>query len=437
MVVSSLIAAAAAVLAAAKGDQCPERMDFRAELNERMGRDIAEGNRWPSECVRVKRLPRTEAEFHLLARRRGHPVIFENAWGLFGDTMAKWRNTSYLIDTFGETPISASYFDSEDPSERFGITPVDDGKYILQPFRREFSLKELVAFDEPTRLAFAEQYNFLHFEEFNQEDVDEDGMPRPRRGSSSSNGAARMAKDWKAPAFVGGFDPSEVNLWLGRVREGRRPKESPTHYDPHDNLMLQLRGTKTFHMYHAHDAPNIYPHYMRFRSRADPDDPSARQQDALDGSEGDEMPVQDNFSPINPNKLDFKTFPRSRRARPITCTVAPGEALYMPAFTWHNVVNRGEKSAVELDDGLNIGVNVWWPGEARFAALFESVMALLQGGRLETLRDENGGKIPDSVVSPPKLVPEGFVPNKRGGDPHREAANQSPGDEEESRDRDD
>jgi hypothetical protein len=396
-----LVLAGLAVLAAShKKGQCAEPMDFRAELNERMGKDIHQNNMWPAECVRVKRLPRTESEFHMLARRRGHPVIFENAWELFGPRIPSWRNTSYLTEKFGNVQLDASYFDAQDPNERFGITPVDGGKFILQPFHKQFKLADLVAFDSPTRLAFAEQFNFIDYEEFEPEKVDAEGMPLPRARSTDTPG---MAADWQAPAFIGGFDPSSVNLWLGRVREGvHRVKESPTHYDPNDNLMLQLRGNKTFHMYHAHDAPNIYPHYMRLRSRKDPDDPSSVQEDQPDDlHDGPSYSVQDNFSPINPRKLDFDAFPRSRRARPITCTVAPGEALFMPAFTWHNVVNRGEKSEVALDDGLNIGVNVWWPGEARLQILFESLMALLQGGRLDELWNE--GAVDESVVSAPKL----------------------------------
>ena len=384
------------------------RADFRTQLNEALSRDVHDNHDFPSACLRMKHLPQSSAEFDLVARQRGHPIIFEDAWELFGPKIPRWRNTSYLSDELGHMRISASYFDANDPSERFGITPVDGGRYILQPLRKSFTLKQLVAFDDPDRLAFAEQFNFIHHEEYEpwplfmqrEQSLDARPMARPVEHTE-----AEMAKDWEKPAFIGHVDPSEVNLWLGRVREGRRPKESPTHYDPHDNLMLQLRGTKTFHMYHAFDAAALYPQYMRIRARANPDDPSSVQQDAPDDPvEGPLDQVQDNFSPIDPTKPDFKAFPRSRRARPITCTLRPGEALYMPAFTWHNVVNRGEKAAAPLDDGLNIGVNVWWPGDWRFTALFESVMALLQGGRIHSLWHENG-KVPASIVPPAKVGP--------------------------------
>ena len=44
-----------------------------------------------------------------------------------------------------------------------------------------------------------------------------------------------------------------------------RPKESPLHFDPDDNLMLQLRGEKTFLMYDAAQAPNLHVRMMRGR----------------------------------------------------------------------------------------------------------------------------------------------------------------------------
>ena len=105
----------------------------------------------------------------------------------------------------------------------------------------------------------------------------------------------------------------------------------------------------------------------------------------------------------------------------------------MPAFTWHNVVNHGEKAAAPLDDGLNIGVNVWWPGDWRFTALFESLMALLQGGRIESLLRENG-KVPVSVVAPAKV---GRAVGGRMGSEQRREDGQENKREVEERDGDD
>ena len=129
--------------------------------------------------------------------------------------------------------------------------------------------------------------------------------------------ALGMPEDWQPPAFVGDFDASEVNLWLGRVREGRRPKESPTHYDPHDNLMLQLRGEKTFHMYHAMDAAALYPQYMRFRARSDPDDANS------------------------PELLSrYPKFGEIPEEEIMDVELGPDDSLFIPKGWWHRVVAR-------------------------------------------------------------------------------------------------
>ena len=67
-----------------------------------------------------------------------------------------------------------------------------------------------------------------------------------------------MMADWNMPPFLNKMELQSVAVWAGRI-QGDRPKESPTHYDPVDNLFLQLRGTKVFGMYGANHAVAISP----------------------------------------------------------------------------------------------------------------------------------------------------------------------------------
>ena len=63
--------------------------------------------------------------------------------------------------------------------------------------------------------------------------------------------------------------------------------------------------------------------------------------------------------------------------------LCPGEALYLPSYTYHHVFSTGEPSDDALDDMLNVAVNAWFPGDARFGRLFSHVLELMLGGAPE------------------------------------------------------
>jgi hypothetical protein len=45
-----------------------------------------------------------------------------------------------------------------------------------------------------------------------------------------------------------------------------------------------------------------------------------------------------NFSPIDPvHAVNLAQYPLFNKARPMTCELIEGDALYMPPFTWHRV----------------------------------------------------------------------------------------------------
>eukprot|EP00936_MAST-01D_sp_MAST-1D-sp1_P000883 g883.t1 len=336
--------------------QCDVR-PFREQLGDAFGADIAQSWSWPRRCARLDRLPTAE-EFAEL-RLRGQPTIIGNAWNMFGKSVRHWRDPDYLRKKYGSVRAYASYFDTQKQGERFGMQPVEGGKFLRVPYKVEKTLAEAIDFNRTNRLLFIEQCPIFSLKDGeDQLRYDERGLPESRSGQHTP-----LYEEWRRPAFApSAFHQTEVNLWLGRIPKDALPKESPAHYDPMDNLMLQLRGTKTWHLYHAFDAPNIYPRYMRHRFAPNPDDPAAGPTDAPAGLNPNDA-SQDNFSPVNPTKPDFKKFPRLAQAHPITCETKPGDALFMPAFTWHNVVNEGERTDDPSTDGLSIGVNVWFQEE--------------------------------------------------------------------------
>ena len=360
--------------------------DFREALQDRLGEDVHKYHPVRPECPRLERLP-TKDEFDHL-RRIGQPIVFGNGWDVFGEKIAGWRDLREFDARHGQQVVRAAIFDTtramdNGGDERFSTEPVEDGRYLRSPHIRHWTLSQVMHYNETNRMAFVEQGVFYHAE---ADEVDNNQVEyllapkdqKPRLGEDTKP----MYADWRPPAFAPHMWKREVNVWLGRLPAGAPKKESPTHYDPADNLMLQLRGTKTWHLYHGYDAANIYPRNMRKRDARDPDVPGSQPRDYTGGDLEDQ--TQDNFSPVDATRPDFERWPRSQRAKGTICKTMPGDVLFMPAFTWHHVVNEGEHDDDPIADGMSLGVNVWFAGEVRFQRLFDSVMALLQGGRLNS-----------------------------------------------------
>jgi [protein]-arginine 3-hydroxylase / protease len=112
----------------------------------------------------------------------------------------------------------------------------------------------------------------------------------------------------------------EVNLWVGYSGV-----VSNLHFDPIDNCLCMIRGRKHLRLY----APEEWSHMH------------------LPSTFGLENPLH---SPVNAMRPDLGRFPKFQQARYRTCTLEPGDVLYMPAGYWHHV----------RSEGFNVAVNLWW-----------------------------------------------------------------------------
>lgn len=126
--------------------------------------------------------------------------------------------------------------------------------------------------------------------------------------------------DIKIPAVVDAERLLEVNLWVGYSGA-----VSNLHFDPLDNCLCVIRGRKHLRLY----APD-QSHFMHTPSPLRVDNPL--------------------HSPVDALRPDHARHPRFCRARYHSCTLEPGEMLYMPAGYWHHV----------RSEGFNIAVNLWW-----------------------------------------------------------------------------
>merc|ERR1712110_366519 len=117
--------------------------------------------------------------------------------------------------------------------------------------------------------------------------------------------------------------------------------------------MLVLRGHKRFWLFDGNDLAGIHPRRMRHIRSPDPDQPKGAAEGIRNRQIG--RTIGDNFSPVDPKQPDRARFPRSKYTRPFLCQVNAGDALYMPAFTWHSVENTGEPSEDLAENLLNVG----------------------------------------------------------------------------------
>jgi lysine-specific demethylase 8 len=99
---------------------------------------------------------------------------------------------------------------------------------------------------------------------------------------------------------------------------------SPLHFDLAHNLHAQIFGSKRFLLFSSRDSRALY------------------RRSILSGTP--------NFSAVDPRHPDMEQFPRYRHASPATCTLAPGDMLFLPSRHWHHVTS----------EAVSISVNFWW-----------------------------------------------------------------------------
>jgi hypothetical protein len=120
----------------------------------------------------------------------------------------------------------------------------------------------------------------------------------------------QLLDDVAPPACLANTPISTTSTWISS--EGC---VTPLHYDLPNTLLCQVRGSKQVHLF----APSQYDNlYLR----------------------GAKFPGFDNFerqSQVDIQHPDFAAFPRFRNAVALTCTLAEGEALFIPSNWFHEV----------------------------------------------------------------------------------------------------
>jgi jumonji domain-containing protein 7 len=133
------------------------------------------------------------------------------------------------------------------------------------------------------------------------------------------------------------FTRRHRNIWLS---DGHTLGK--LHFDPFDNLLTMVSGTKHVHLLAPHNNTQLQEgHLVEAQLTYHPTTRSFSRTDLHDSTAMVMSPLA---------LADLK-----RRLPVLTCSIHPGDALFMPAFWWHEV-----QSEPDAHDHRNLAVNEWY-----------------------------------------------------------------------------
>ena len=74
------------------------------------------------------------------------------------------------------------------------------------------------------------------------------------------------------------------------------------------------------------------------------------------GGSGNQSQLGETSRLLEEGQVDLRAFPAFARARPLSATLAPGDALFIPAGFWHHIAAAGSTEA----NNCVMSVNFWW-----------------------------------------------------------------------------
>lgn len=135
------------------------------------------------------------------------------------------------------------------------------------------------------------------------------------------------ARDARLPGFIPMSSLYSSNLWIGSGSN-----KSLLHYDHVDSLLVMVEGRKRFLLFPPERTRSMYPYgILDFRS--------IKEGRVLD-------------SRVNAGQVDLERFPRLKGVQGLRGELHAGQALFIPAGTWHYIHSYD----------LNVAVNFFWHG---------------------------------------------------------------------------
>ena len=163
--------------------------------------------------------------------------------------------------------------------------------------------------------------------------------------SSIPNYFPELREDIAEMPFVdNNMDLKHLNIWLS---DGRTLGK--LHFDPFDNFLCMIDGKKQLTLFEPHNNDMMYEaHIPEAQFSVDLKTLQFRRDELLESTS---MVM----SPFDIKRPNFERFPKFRRTMPLNCTINEGEALFMPAFWWHEV-----QSSPNSCTNRNLAINFWY-----------------------------------------------------------------------------
>ncbi|KAL5006392.1 hypothetical protein ScPMuIL_015198 [Solemya velum] len=293
-----------------------------------------------AKCERIS-LPTREEFFHDYLKL-SKPVIITDAMKHW-PAMARWTN-SFLRKNFGERKVhikltrSGDYEGVEAASlwENFASFHIPDGviQKLLYPdlvvvrpatnnmnFSEFLDLMELISGGNLTDISAYLEY------------------------SSISQYLPELKDDISEMTFFKDLlKLQHLNFWLS---DGNTLGK--LHFDPYDNFLCQVSGTKEVIMFEPHNNSRLYEGHIPEAMLSYNEKTGEFRRKSLVDSTSMVM------SPVDILKPDMKRFPKFLDTHPLNCTISEGEVLFMPSFWWHEV-----QSYPSQKEARNLAVNFWY-----------------------------------------------------------------------------
>ena len=298
--------------------------------------------KFPSErCKRIS-MPVTAGEFFSEYLSRSQPVIIEKAAANW-TAMHKWT-INYLRETFGHRKIHVKVaphgeFEGCEDVSRWE----DHGEFhVPDTVLEQLLYPDLVVVRPATiDILFSD---FLDIVVGKVNAYRTNNVSAYLEYSSIREYMAELEDDIDEMAFVKRvLKRRHLNMWLS---DGNTLGK--LHFDPFDNLLCQLSGTKHVTLFEPYNNTRLYEaHIAEAKLGFNRQTASFRRKTLLDSTS---MVM----SPIDIRKPDLKRFPEFGKVARMECTIHAGDVLFMPAFWWHEV-----QSTPDQKEHRNMAVNYW------------------------------------------------------------------------------
>ena len=174
---------------------------------------------------------------------------------------------------------------------------------------------------------------------------------------------ASMHADLRVPAFAGSLKPEFTGMWLGRGKT-----RAQLHHDANENLLLMVRGSKTWRLFPPTAGDALHEGYML----------EVQQQltDVSEAGQLERVPVGLSnaslsffTSPVSlaRQSADTERFPQLGTIEDIgyECELERGDMIFVPSWWWHQVETATEpEPTTTTEPGFTAGwaaaVNFWF-----------------------------------------------------------------------------